>query len=114
MKDSDKLDSSITPFYQFQSSIFASFIVDKLNTKFLADIDTDSASLLISNKSKCVFIFNKKEVINFLGITLDDNNKRSMKKILEISFKNNSYFDNTNNGIQIEDVNNAIKSWLEK
>ena len=53
-----------------------------------------------------------KEVILFN--TNNENNKRILKKILELTYDKKSYYDNTHNKIDTIEASAAIKSWLEK
>ena len=114
IKGEKKIHLSLDPFRNYLSGFFDMTIINKVDIKLLADIDSDELSLLFTKKKKGLLIFNNSYKINFLGIIINENNKRILKKILELTYDKKSYYDNTHNRIDTIEASAAIKSWLEK
>ena len=114
IKGEKKIHLCLDPFKNYLSEFFDMTIINRVDIKLLADIDSDESSLLFIKKKKGLLIFNNSYKINFLGITINENNKRILKKILELTYDKKFYYDNTHNRIDAIEASAAIKSWLEK
>ena len=89
-------------------------ILDKTKLKLLLDINSTSESLFIINGERSLVIFPLKNIINIVGISFNNENKRKMRKILEVKLSNKKYFDNTGNEIGMLDIVNVLDIWLKK
>ena len=114
MTKGEKIQFCLVPFQNYLSEFFDMITISKVDIKLLADIDSDELSFLFTKKKKGLLIFMNKNEINFLGITISENNKRILRKILELTYDKDFYYDNTHNRIDVVEINIAIKSWLEK
>ena len=114
MTKGEKIQFCLDPFRNYLSEFFDMTTISKVDIKLLADIDSDELSFLFTKKKRGLLIFKNKNEINFLGITISENNKRILRKILGLTYDKDSYYDNTHNRIDVVEINIAIKSWLEK
>ena len=114
MTEGEKVQFCLDPFRNYLSEFFDMITISKVDIKLLADIDSDELSFLFTKKKKGLLIFKNKNEINFLGITISESNKRILRKILELTYHKDSYYDNTHNRIDVVEINIAIKSWLGK
>ena len=114
MTKGEKIQFCLDPFRNYLSEFFDMITISKVDIKLLADIDSDELSFLFTKKKRGLLIFKNKNEINFLGITISENNKRILRKILGLTYDKDSYYDNTHNRIDVVEINIAIKSWLEK